>query len=97
MADHYVELPQLCSYAFALNHDYIPYSPLTYVSTACEISKRLVSQIMGLFLIHPCAFKHDTCTPTKNCPKRFVYQRMNITPRIRRYEPYIQMYIIAAD
>jgi hypothetical protein len=51
MADNYVELPQLCSYAFASNHDYKCCSPLTYVSTACEISKRLVSQIMGLFFL----------------------------------------------
>jgi len=50
MADHYVELPQLCSYAFAPHYDYKRYSPLTYVSTACEISKRLVPQIIGLFL-----------------------------------------------
>jgi len=69
MADHYAELPQLCSYAFASNHDYKRHSPLTYISTACEISKRLVSQIMGLFFIHPWAFKHNTSIPTKNYHK----------------------------
>ena len=65
--DHYVELQQLCSFAYASKSWLKMLQPsVICINRIWNFKETGVSNNRTFFFIHTCAFKHNTCIPTKN-------------------------------